>query len=81
MREIARLAEGGRVVVPAAMRKLLGLEKGDAVWLTLVDGELRVRPARSALRRIQAHLRSGTASARSAPIELVVDRRIEAARD
>lgn len=80
-REIARLAENGRIVVPARMRKALGLDKGDAVWLELVDGELRVRPARSALRRIQLQLKPFSAEGRPVSEELVADRRIEAAVD
>ncbi|MDX7953136.1 AbrB/MazE/SpoVT family DNA-binding domain-containing protein [Lichenihabitans sp. Uapishka_5] len=79
-REIARLAEGGRIVVPARIRKALALDKGDAVWLNLVDGELRIRPARSALKRIQQHLLP-FAPGRPPSDELVADRRIEAARD
>ena len=81
MREIARIAEGGRIVVPARMRKALGIDKGDAVWISLEEGELRVRPARSALRRIQAQLRDAQPAGRLASAELVAGRRIDAARE
>lgn len=79
MRELARLAEGGRLVIPARMRKALGIEKGDAVWLAMENGELRVRAARSALRRIQAQLKDLGPPGRPVSEQLVADRRIEAA--
>ena len=53
-----KVVEGGRIIVPAAFRRALGLEKGDSVLLELHDEELRVRPARTALRRLQAKLRA-----------------------
>ena len=52
------VVEGGRIIVPTAFRRALGLEKGDAVLLELHEDELRVRPARTALRRLQAKLRA-----------------------
>ena len=52
-----KVVEGGRIIVPAAFRRALGLEKGDSVLLELHEDELRVRPARTALRRLQAKLR------------------------
>lgn len=38
-----KLDGGGRVRVPAKIRRDLGLCEGDAVTLSLVDGEIRVR--------------------------------------
>ena len=52
-----KIVEGGRIIVPARFREQLGLSKGDTIFMEIDDGELRVRPARSALRRIQAKLR------------------------
>jgi AbrB family looped-hinge helix DNA binding protein len=52
----SRLVEGGRIIVPAAFRRAMSLAKGDAVILELHGDELRVRPARAALRRLQARL-------------------------
>jgi AbrB family looped-hinge helix DNA binding protein len=81
MRELAKIAEGGRLVVPARIRKALGVDKGDAVWLLVEEGELRIRPARSALRRIQAQLRDVGPPARPTSAELVASRRITAAHE
>ena len=54
----SRIVEGGRLVVPAAYRKAMGLAKGDAVLLELHGDELRIRSARSALRHLQDKLKA-----------------------
>ena len=56
-----KMVDGGRLIVPAAMRKEMGLEKGDAVVMELHGDELRVRPARSALKRLRESLRGTVA--------------------
>ena len=75
-----KVVEGGRIIVPAAFRRSLGLEKGDTVLIELHDDELRVRPARAALRRLQAKLRALGPADMLASDELVADRRAEVAR-
>ena len=52
-----KVVECGRIIVPSAFRQSLGFEKGDTVVMKLHGDELRIRPARSALRRTQAKLR------------------------
>lgn len=52
-----KIVEGGRVILPAAFRKSMGLSKGDTVLIELHGEEVRIRPARSALRRLQEKLR------------------------
>ena len=37
-----RVNENGRVVIPAAFRKALGIKVGDEVVLRVQDGELRI---------------------------------------
>jgi bifunctional DNA-binding transcriptional regulator/antitoxin component of YhaV-PrlF toxin-antitoxin module len=77
----SRLVEGGRIIVPAAFRRAMGVAKGDALILELHGEELRVRPARGALRRIQERLAS-LAPGPGEPLvseELVAERRREAA--
>ena len=73
-----KVVEGGRIIVPATFRKELGLSKGDTVFMELDGGELRVRPARSALRRIQDKLRSLSTKGHLVSEELIADRRAEA---
>jgi AbrB family looped-hinge helix DNA binding protein len=76
-----KVVEGGRIIVPAAFRKSIGLSKGDTVLMELHGNELRVRPARSALRRIQTKLRALAPSEGYASDELIAERRAEADRE
>lgn len=76
-----RVVEGGRIIVPAAIRESMGLAKGDTVFMELHGDELRVRPARSALRRIQAKLRALTPVEGFASDELIAERRAEGDRE
>ena len=41
-----RINQNGRIVIPVAIRKGMGLELGDAVVLSLIDGVLRIEPQR-----------------------------------
>lgn len=52
-----KLVEGGRIILPAAFRRAMGIAKGDTVVMELHGDELRIRPSRSALRRIQEFVR------------------------
>jgi AbrB family looped-hinge helix DNA binding protein len=38
-----RIIEGGKLVIPAAMRRELGIATGDTVLVDVAEGELRVR--------------------------------------
>lgn len=76
-----KVVEGGRIILPAQFRRSLGLEKGDTVLIELHEDELRVRPARAALRRLQAKLRVLGPADVLASDELVTERRAEAARE
>ena len=76
-----RLVSGGRLQLPSEVRRALGLVDGDQVMMRIVDGELHIRPARDALKRIQATLRPYAPADRLVSEELIADRRAEAARD
>jgi len=73
-----KIVEGGRVILPAAFRKSLGLAKGDTVLMELHGEEVRLRPARLALRRLQEKLRDYAPESGSVADELIVERRQEA---
>lgn len=49
----AKIGPGGRIVIPAAMRRALGVGEGDHLQLSLHGEELHVVPKDVALRRIQ----------------------------
>lgn len=75
-----KIRENGRLVIPAAYRKALGLKTGDEVLLVLEDGEIRVVSARQAIARAQTLLRHYIPKGRSLSEELIRERREEAAR-
>jgi AbrB family looped-hinge helix DNA binding protein len=73
------IREGGRLVIPAAYRKALGLKPGDAVLLVLDDDEIRVVSARRAIARAQALVRRYVPKDKSLSVELIRERQEEAA--
>ena len=77
----ARLAEGGRLVIPAEFRRELALTPGENLILDIRDGELRVRSLRRAVQRAQALVRQYVPEGALLSEALIRDRRDEAARD
>jgi AbrB family looped-hinge helix DNA binding protein len=75
-----RVNENGRVVIPTAFRKALGIEIGDEVVLRIQDDELRIttqqRRIQRARRRARQYVKPGT----SLVNELLAERR-EAAKN
>jgi AbrB family looped-hinge helix DNA binding protein len=49
-----KVAEGGRVVIPAEIRRQLGFRPGVEVVLDVANGELRIRSVRQAVEGAQA---------------------------
>ncbi|MDQ3713681.1 MAG: AbrB/MazE/SpoVT family DNA-binding domain-containing protein [Acidobacteriota bacterium] len=77
--EIAKLTNGNRVVIPAAIRKSLGLHVGDAITLVLQDnGEVLLLTQQEAVRQAQALIRQHVNKERSLVDELLAERREEA---
>lgn len=72
------MGESGRLVIPAAYRKALGLKPGDEVLLTLEDGEIRLVSTRQAVTRAQTLIRRYIPNGRSLSEELIKERREEA---
>jgi AbrB family looped-hinge helix DNA binding protein len=52
-----RMSEKGRLVIPAAMRKALGMDDGSVLNLRVLDGELRISTIRSRVLRAQERAR------------------------
>jgi len=73
-----RIAKGGRIVIPAEFRRVLGLETGDEVILRLDGGEVRIISRREAIREAQALVREHVKGRRSLVKELREQRRREA---
>lgn len=70
-----KLVSGGRLQLPAEMRKALSLTDGDTVLIEMQDGEIHVRPLRDAVSRVQARLRAFIPADVSLSDELIADRR------
>ena len=77
----ARIVSGGRLQIPADVRRELGLADGDGVRLEVVDGELHVRSYRAVIKEIQADVRKYVSEDVSLANELIADRRAAAARE
>jgi bifunctional DNA-binding transcriptional regulator/antitoxin component of YhaV-PrlF toxin-antitoxin module len=76
-----KIVSGGRLIVPAEYRRLMGLTDGDTVVMELDGDEMRIRPLRSALRRVQERLRPYIPEGVSLSDELIADRRAAADRE
>ena len=76
-----RFAEGGRLVVPAKLRKELGVEIGDTVFMRVTHGHLEVWSQKQAISRVQERVRELTGGKRSLVDELLAERRAEAAHE
>lgn len=81
LRHHARIAAGGRIVIPARLRKELGLRAGDRVILDVDDGALRVRSLSAAVARAQELVAEYVPAGVSLAEELIRERRDEAARE
>jgi antitoxin PrlF len=72
-----KLAEGGRIVIPAEYRQALDLHVGDEVIIRLEDGTLRIYTPSHAIRYAQELLRPYLPQGRSLSDELIAERRKE----
>lgn len=72
-----KIIDGGKLVIPAPMRRELGIVTGDTVMVDVADGELRVRSVGKALERARAILRRHVPEGVNLSDELIADRRRE----
>jgi len=75
-----RVNENGRVVIPAAFRKALGINIGDEVVLRVEGDELRITTLKQRVERAQRLVRKHVRPGTSIVDELLAERR-EAAKD
>lgn len=79
----AVMSQGGRVVVPKALREKLGVKEGDEVIWTEIDGQVVLTSRLRQIERAQrffAELMAGYQGV-SLVDELIAERRAEAARE
>lgn len=73
----AVIGEGGRLVIPAALRKAIGVGPGDVVLLRVGSGELTVTSQEGAIRKIQKRLATLKKPGESLVDEFLAQRREE----
>ena len=76
-----RVGQSGRIVIPAAFRRALGIAVGDQVVVRLQDGELRITTKRQRILRAQARAGRYIKPGVSVVDELLAERRREAERE
>lgn len=74
-----KVTQGGRIVIPAEMRRRLGIEIGDDVSVVVDNGSLRIRTQRESIKRAQELVRKFVPEGVSLVDELIAERRREAA--
>src|SRR5271156_1321779 len=77
----ARVNENGRVVIPAAFRKAMGINVGDEVVLRIEDNELRILTLKQRIERAQRLVRRHVKPGTSLVDELIAERREAAKRE
>ena len=77
----ATLNESGRIVIPASIRRLLGVQPGDEIILLVENDEVRMTTARRRMERAQQLFEQYVGKGARLPDELIADRRKEAARE
>jgi AbrB family looped-hinge helix DNA binding protein len=78
--ERVKISEGGRLVIPAAMRDALGVKPGDTLLLKLDNGSLLVDTITSAVRRVHAIAKKYDTGINNAVDQFLVDKREEQRR-
>lgn len=76
--QTVRIIEGGKLVIPAAFRRAMGLQTGDTVVVDLVEGSLRVQPLPAAVKQAQAVVRSFVPQGTALVAELIAERHADA---
>jgi AbrB family looped-hinge helix DNA binding protein len=71
----ARVNQNGRIVIPAAFRKALGMDEGEEVLLTIEDGGLRITTLKRRIQHAQQFVRKHLKPGESLADELIADRR------
>lgn len=71
----------GRLILPASLRRSLGVEKGGQIVAELVDGEVRLSTPDAALDRARAIFRQYVPAGTDIGAEIISDRRNENAQD
>jgi AbrB family looped-hinge helix DNA binding protein len=77
----SKIIKGGKVALPAELRRRHGLGDGDRIVIEEVDGGIRIRSYQEVVRDVQRWVRSFVPEGVSLSDELIAERRAEAARE
>lgn len=77
----SRVYAGGKVAIPADVRRQLGIKDGDRIVFDIEDGRLTITTRDQALRKLQDHVASILPPDFSLVDSLIADRRREAAEE
>ena len=78
----AKLIKGGKIVIPAELRRELGFKEGDTLVLDREGGGISIKSYDQVVREIQATFKAMLGDqSRSMVDELMAERRAEAARE
>ena len=77
---VARVSEGGKMNIPAQIRREVGLEHGGPVMVSVVNGEIRMRVMRQVLEELQDEARDVFAGSGETVDRFLRERRDEALR-
>jgi AbrB family looped-hinge helix DNA binding protein len=77
----ARLNNNGRIVIPAEIRRQMGLEPGDTVLLSVEGDVLKVESHRARIRKVQESMKQFIPAGRALSGELIAERREEARQE
>lgn len=75
------VGKSGRVVLPAAHRRAVGIKPGDKVQIGVEDGRITIGTYAQGVREAQAFFRKHCKAQGSMADELIRERRAEAARE
>lgn len=75
-----KVAGNGRMILPASVRRAMGLHGDAKIILTIEDDQVRLSPIRHGVSRAQALYREHARQARSTD-DFLTDRKAEAAAD
>jgi len=76
--QAVKIIDGGKLIIPAAFRRKLGIDTGDTVVVELGEDGLHVRSLSSAVRRAQEIVREFVPDEVDLAEELIENRRAEA---
>ena len=78
-----KVSEGGRVVIPAPIRRSLGLNEGDTVVWDILDGEVHLSTRKKQLEKARALFQKCTPPGSQPHLvqDFLIERRSETERD